>query len=50
MLLQSLIDTPEEVERAARRYQELENLYVASGGSPARVALAKQRVEEVTVG
>jgi hypothetical protein len=32
MLLQSLIDTPEKAERAARRYQELESLYVASGG------------------
>jgi hypothetical protein len=32
MLLQSLIDTPEKVERAARRQQELELLYLASGG------------------
>ena len=32
MLLQSLIDTPEKVDRAARRQAELEKLYVASGG------------------
>jgi hypothetical protein len=32
MLLQSLIDTPEKVERAARRAQQLEELYLASGG------------------
>jgi hypothetical protein len=32
MLLQSLIDAPEKVERAARRQQQLEELYIASGG------------------
>jgi hypothetical protein len=32
MLLQSLIDTPEKVERAARRQAELETLVLASGG------------------
>jgi hypothetical protein len=32
MLLQSLIDTPGKVERAARRQQELETLYLRSGG------------------
>jgi hypothetical protein len=32
MLLQSLIDTPEKVERASRRAQQLEELYLASGG------------------
>ena len=32
MLLQSLIDTPEKVDRAARRQAELEKLYLASGG------------------
>ena len=32
MLLQSLIDTPAKVERAARRFQDLEFLYLASGG------------------
>src|SRR5689334_10461204 len=31
MLLQSLIDTPEKVERAARRHAALEQLYLASG-------------------
>jgi len=32
MLLQSLIDTPEKVERATRRQEALEKLYLASGG------------------
>jgi hypothetical protein len=32
MLLQSLIDTPEKVERSARRAAQLEELYIASGG------------------
>jgi hypothetical protein len=32
MLLQSLIDTPEKAERAAHRAQQLEELYIASGG------------------
>ena len=32
MLLQSLIDSPEKVERAGRRQMELEKLYMASGG------------------
>jgi len=32
MLLQSLIETPEEVERAANRERELEQLMVAAGG------------------
>ena len=32
MLLQSLIDTPEKVDRAGRRQAELEKLYLASGG------------------
>ena len=32
MVLQSLIDTDEEVERAARRQAELERLMVAAGG------------------
>jgi len=32
MLLQSLIDTPEEVERAARRAAELEGLMLRAGG------------------
>lgn len=32
MMLQSLIDTPEKVERANRRQAELERLYLESGG------------------
>jgi hypothetical protein len=32
MLLQSLIESPEEVERAARRQRELEQLMLAAGG------------------
>jgi hypothetical protein len=32
MLLQSLIETPEELERATRRQQELEGLLLAAGG------------------
>lgn len=32
MLLQTLIDSPENVERASRRQAELERLYLASGG------------------
>ena len=32
MLLQSLIETPEDVERAARRQAELETLVLAAGG------------------
>jgi hypothetical protein len=32
MLIQTLVDSPEKVERAARRQAELERLYLASGG------------------
>ena len=32
MLIQSLLDTPEKVERASRRQLELEQLVLASGG------------------
>jgi hypothetical protein len=49
MLLQSLIDTPEKVERAARRYEELEALYVASGGIAGPGSLGAVS-EEVAVG
>jgi hypothetical protein len=49
MLLQSLIDTPEKAERAARRFQELETLYVASGGIAGPGSLG-EHVQEVTVG
>ena len=49
MLLQSLVDTPEKVERASRRYEELDKLYVASGGIAGPGSLGEV-VEEVTVG
>jgi hypothetical protein len=49
MLLQSLIDTPEKAERAARRFQELETLYVASGGIAGPGSLGEQ-LQEVPVG
>jgi hypothetical protein len=32
MLIQTLVDSPEKVERATRRQAELERLYLASGG------------------
>jgi hypothetical protein len=49
MLLQSLITTPEEAERAARRFQELETLYVASGGIAGPGSLGEP-AQEVPVG
>ena len=49
MLLQSLIDSPHKVERAARRFHELENLYVASGGITGPGSLGAPS-EEVAVG
>ena len=45
MLLQSLIDTPAKAERSARRYQELETLYVASGGIAGPGSLGEQSAE-----
>jgi hypothetical protein len=45
MLLQSLIDTPEKVERAARRQQELEVLYLRSGGIAGPGSLGESRAE-----
>jgi hypothetical protein len=48
MLLQSLIDTPEKVERAGRRQVELETLYLASGGISGPGSLG-ETVEEVGV-
>src|SRR5439155_13812926 len=48
MLLESLIDTPEKVERAGRRQVELENLYLASGGIAGAGTLGEP-VEEVRV-
>jgi hypothetical protein len=50
MLLQSLIDTPEKVERATRRQAELERLYIASGGVAGPGSLGGDRIEEVVVG
>jgi hypothetical protein len=49
MLLQSLIDTPEKVERATRRQQELETLYLASGGVAGPGSLGEV-AQEVAVG
>jgi len=49
MLLQSLIDTPEKVERAARRFADLEQLYLASGGIAGPGSLGESVSEEVTV-
>jgi len=48
MLLQSLIDTPEKVERASRRQAELEQLYLASGGIAGPGSLGGDR--EATAG
>ena len=47
MLLQSLVDTPEKVERATRRQAELEALVVRSGGVAGRGSLGDQVAEEV---
>lgn len=47
MLLQALIDSPEKVERAARRQQELETLYLASGGIAGPGSLGIVADEEV---
>ena len=46
MMLQSLIDTPEKVERATRRQAELERLYLESGGIAGPGSLGEP-VEEV---
>jgi hypothetical protein len=48
MLLQSLVDTPEKVERATRRQSELEALVVRSGGVAGRGSLGGQVPEEVS--
>jgi hypothetical protein len=48
MLLQSLIDTPEKVQRAARRQAELETLYLESGGIAGPGSLGES-LEEVVV-
>jgi hypothetical protein len=50
MLLQSLIDTPEKVERATRRQGELEQLITAAGGISGPGSIGAQPVpEEATV-
>ena len=46
MLLQSLIDTPEKVARAARRQEALEALYLASGGIAGPGSLGEPVTEE----
>ena len=46
MMLQSLIDTPEKVERANRRQAHLERLYLESGGIAGPGSLGEP-VEEV---
>jgi hypothetical protein len=46
MLLQSLLDSPDKIERATRRQRELEELYVASGGIAGPGSLGEP-VEEV---
>ena len=48
MLIQSLLDTPEKVERASRRQQELEVLCLASGGIAGPGSLGEP-VQEVAV-
>ena len=50
MLLQSLIDTPDKVERAARRQAALEQLYIASGGVAGPGSLGEDVAQEVAVG
>jgi hypothetical protein len=48
MLIQSLLDTPEKVERASKRQLELEQLCLASGGIAGPGSLGEP-VEEVAV-
>jgi hypothetical protein len=50
MLIQSLIDTPDKVERAARRQAALEQLYIASGGVSGPGSLGEDVAQEVAVG
>jgi hypothetical protein len=49
MLIQSLLDTPEKVDRAARRQAALEKLYIESGGIAGPGSLGES-LEEVAVG
>ena len=46
MLLQSLIETPDDVERAARRQSELEQLILAAGGIAGPGTLGSETVTE----
>jgi hypothetical protein len=50
MLLQSLVDSPEAVERAARRQIELETLMVRAGGVAGAGSLGVTQEQEVPVG
>ncbi|HUF83007.1 MAG TPA: hypothetical protein VMQ81_00280 [Acidimicrobiia bacterium] len=52
MLLQSLIQTPEEVERAARRQQELEELILSAGGitGPGTLGTTEGQADEASEG
>jgi hypothetical protein len=50
MLLQSLIDTTEEVDRATRRQAQLEALMVRAGGVAGPGSLGSTHDEEVAVG
>jgi hypothetical protein len=47
MLLQTLIDSPEKVERASHRQAALERLYLASGGIAGPGSLGESLAEEV---
>ena len=46
MLIQSLLDTPEKVRRAAKRQEELEQLVLASGGIAGPGSLGEPAQEE----
>jgi hypothetical protein len=52
MLLQSLITSPEEVERAANRQRELEQLIVAAGGitGPGTIGTGEEAGAEASEG
>ena len=47
MLIQSLLDSPEKVERASKRQRELEQLVLASGGIAGPGSLGDSLAEEV---
>ena len=46
MLIQSLLDTPDKVKRAAKRQEELERLVLASGGIAGPGSLGEPAQEE----